>query len=327
MPNASGSGITRIEAWVRETRRFTQEPCSKRARSASPTPVNKRKKPASLNNPFRSSRSTGSLIASQINRSVITPQEHIMTLSPSGRSSKILKPGFRESTTPSYPAITDIHPQTPRTPQNLQKSQLEWDAASKTATASRKSDNKVLNNNRSERDALAKELMFFNDKSSFRKYPEFQEIASGVLVQRGSEMSVRSINLIQDYQDENATTNEDTYFKGALDLIMKPSRHVPIISLDNTVQSLMRLAGFLECPYLRPELDSYVYTCAWMPGFVKIFINWSYKLDDDDDDKKAFRDTMHSILDWGLSHDRIEKIETMMQAVAENEQRVSTDER
>ena len=77
-------------------------------------------------------------------------------------------------------------------------------------------------NNRSERDALAKELIFFNDRASFNKYDDFKVTASGVLVERGSDMSVRSINLIQDYQDINAIMNEDTYFKGAFSTMSKP---------------------------------------------------------------------------------------------------------
>ncbi len=87
---------------------------------------------------------------------------------------------------------------------------------------------------------------------------------------------------------------------------------------------------------LGPDFETYVYTCAWMPPYARIFVNWcqveeegidsyhmnhlkSYKLDDAVD-IKSFRDTIHSIFDRGLKHDRVQKIEDLLQAVdgAEN---------
>lgn len=312
--------------------------------------------------------------------------------------------------------------------------------ASSTPTKTSKKTDPVPGNNRSERDALAEEHMFFNDKASFNKYDEFKDVASSVLVERGSGMSVRSINMIEEYQDSNAATNEDTYFKGALDYYTKPSRTVTITKPNQTIEQIVRLfsddrlakaskstfvknmlpttvwnsamkdsvpdfvfgikapefarkrskistsakklvnvsgtiphcffvietkgadepfadaetqairsgavlvnarrllmekAGILsQRQILGPDMESFVYTCAWMPAFARVFVNWcqveedvvsyhmnhlkSYKLDDHDD-IKSFRDTVHSIFDWGLGHERVQKIEALVRAVEENE--------
>ncbi|KAL8919057.1 MAG: hypothetical protein Q9172_005157 [Xanthocarpia lactea] len=96
---------------------------------------------------------------------------------------------------------------------------------------------------------------------------------------------------------------------------------------------LMERAGLLGSdPPNGPDLDSFVYTCAWAPGLAIVFVNWcevrekkavyhmnwlnSYALHTDDG-MKGFRATIHSILDWGLGSERLLKIDEMLQKVVE----------
>ncbi|KAL8867438.1 MAG: hypothetical protein Q9174_005666 [Haloplaca sp. 1 TL-2023] len=95
-----------------------------------------------------------------------------------------------------------------------------------------------------------------------------------------------------------------------------------------------KAAANQQAKVLGPDKDSFVYTCAWMPPFARIFVNWcqveeevnSYHMNhvrsynvDDEVDIKSFRDTIHSIFDWGLDYERVEKIQTLVRAVEENE--------
>ncbi|KAL8857183.1 MAG: hypothetical protein Q9178_006238 [Gyalolechia marmorata] len=96
---------------------------------------------------------------------------------------------------------------------------------------------------------------------------------------------------------------------------------------------LMERAGLIGADEPKgPDLDSFVYTCAWEPGLAKVFVNWcevrekkvvyqmnwlnSYALDTHEG-MKGFRAAIHSILDWGLGPKRILKIDEMLQKVEE----------
>ena len=95
-------------------------------------------------------------------------------------------------------------------------------------------------NNRAERAALAKGMMFFQDQDSFESYTKFKELTRSVLAKRESVMACQSTKGIRKYQFDNATDNEDTYLSGLIPLYIKESRTVPIKNSDDIIEHVVR---------------------------------------------------------------------------------------
>ena len=67
--------------------------------------------------------------------------------------------------------------------------------------------------------------MFFNDKASFHKYPEFKELTEQIaLAKRDSAIRLASTRAIEKYRTENATSDEKSYFEDLIPKVIKDAR-------------------------------------------------------------------------------------------------------
>ncbi|KAL9023282.1 MAG: hypothetical protein Q9196_007297, partial [Gyalolechia fulgens] len=103
------------------------------------------------------------------------------------------------------------------------------------------------------------------------------------------------------------------------------------VTLVRTKRELRSRAGYVPAVTVGADPDSWVFTMAWMHGYVEVFVCWhegvpegeldhmhlleSYALQRPDDIKR-FRRDLHNILDWGLDPGRVGGLEQMVRDIA-----------
>ncbi len=92
-----------------------------------------------------------------------------------------------------------------------------------------------------------------------------------------------------------------------------------------------------------PDMTSWVFSCAWVPHFAQIFVNWlefnaygepyyhmnlieSYVMNREGE-IQAFRRAIHNILDWGLQPARKQALDELVVAIAAAEEAAKEDKK
>ncbi|KAL8992098.1 MAG: hypothetical protein Q9188_007658 [Gyalolechia gomerana] len=106
------------------------------------------------------------------------------------------------------------------------------------------------------------------------------------------------------------------------------------VTLVRTKRELRFRAGYVPAVTVGADPDSWVFTMAWMHGYVEVFVCWHESLPEGEadhmhllesyalqrsDDIKRFRRDLHNLLDWGLDPERVAGLEQMVRDIAVKE--------